>query len=179
MKKYPFLIIALIILVVSASGCITNNNTSNQTKTYSQNGTYFIYNGTWEVANTTSDNAIAAVGDPNNVNPQTHQPETFIIIQELNVTNGTSLQTAYNQNYVNFFNNTTNVHVSESNITIKNNTALENIYTSTSNGVESKMMAVWFSQNNQIYVILCGSPASNFDNEQNDFNLVINSFTAQ
>ncbi len=178
MNKYPFLIVVLLSLVVLASGCINNNNL-NQTKTYSQNGIYFVYNGTWEIANVSSTNAIVAVGDPNTVDSQTHEPNTFVLIQKSNVTTGTDLQTAYNQNYANFFNNTTNLRVSEANITINGNKAIENVYISTYGGVQSEMRAVWISQNGQIYVILCGTPSSNFENEQKNFNLVINSFKVQ
>jgi len=180
MKKYPFLIIAILSLVVLASGCVTNNN-SNSTKTYSQNGLYFVYNGTWEIANVTSTvpNAVVAVGDPSNVNPTTHQPLTFVLIQKANVTQGTDLQTAYNQNYLMFFNNTTNQRVSEANITVSNNSAYENVYTTTSGGVQTEMRAVWVQQNGVIYVILCGTPPGNFQNEQNNFNLVVNSFKVQ
>lgn len=180
MKIYPFLIIAVLSIVVLASGCISNNN-GNQNKTYSQNGIYFVYNGTWEIANITADvpNAVVAVGDPNNVNPDTHQPVTFVLIQKANVTQGTDLQTAYNQNYATFFNNTTNQRVSEANITVNNNRAYENVYITTSDGVQRQMRAVWLQQNGLVYVILCGTLPANFQNEQKNFDLVINSFKVQ
>lgn len=177
MNKYPFLIIAVLCIVVLASGCVSNNNT-NKTKTYSQNGIYFIYNGTWQEANITSDvpNAVVAVGDPSNVNPNTHQPLTFVLIQKVN---GTDLQTAYNQNYATFFNNTTNQRVSEANITVNNNHAYENVYIATSGGVQREMRAVWMQQNGMIYVILCGTLPADFQNEQKNFDLVVNSFKVQ
>ena len=51
-----------------------------------------------------------------------------------------------------------NLEISEANITLNNNTAIENTYISKSNGgVQIEMRAVWVSQNGQIYVILCGS----------------------
>jgi hypothetical protein len=178
MNKYPLLIITLLSLVILASGCVSNNNL-NQTKTYSQNGIYFVYNGTWEIANTSSTNAVTGVGDPNTVNSQTHEPNTFVIIQKPNVTMNTDLQMAYTQNYATFFNNTSNMPISEANITLNNNTALENTYITTSNGAQSEMMAVWVSQNGQIYVILCGAPPNNFENQQKNFNIIINSFKLQ
>jgi hypothetical protein len=180
MKKYPFLIVIILLsLVVLASGCISNNDTTNATKTYSQNGISFTYNGTWEVANTTSTNAVVAVGDPKTVNTQTKDPSTFVLIQKPNATPGSDLQTAYTQNYAKFFNNTTNQRVSEANITVNNNKAFENVYITTTGGVQSEMRAVWLSQNGKIYVILCGAIPSNFDKEQKNFDLVINSFKSQ
>ena len=178
MIKYPLLIITLLSLVVLASGCVSNNNL-NQTKNYSQNGIYFVYNGTWEIANASSSNAVTGVGDPNSVDSQNHEPNTFVLIQKPNITMGTDLQMAYTQNYATFFNNTSNLRISEANITLNNNTALENTYITTSNGAQIEMMAVWFSQNGQIYVILCGAPPNNFENQQKNFNMVINSFKVQ
>ena len=49
MKKYPFLILlALLCLVVSVSGCVSSGNeTNNTTSHYSQNGISFDYPGSW------------------------------------------------------------------------------------------------------------------------------------
>ncbi len=178
MKKYPFLAVIIILaLIVLTSGCV-NNNTSNSTKSYSGNGISFVYNGTWDIANTTSPNAIVAVGDPKTVDAQ-NNPYTFVLIQKPNTTQGNDLQNTYNQNYAKLFNNSSNRRVSEANITINNIKALENVYTTNSGGVQRQMRAVWISQNGIIYVILCGSIPSNFDNEQKNFDMVINSFKAQ
>ncbi|HTX61064.1 MAG TPA: hypothetical protein VMC48_02040, partial [Methanobacterium sp.] len=85
MKGYPFLaVITLLVMVVLTSGCLNNDN-SNQTKTYSGNGVSFTYNGTWEIANTTSPNAVVAVGDPKTVDVQKN-PYTFVLIQKPNGT---------------------------------------------------------------------------------------------
>ncbi|HEX7467829.1 MAG TPA: PsbP-related protein [Methanobacterium sp.] len=179
MNKYPVIILTLLFLVVIASGCVINNNQQNQTKNYTQNGVTFTYNGTWEIANTTAPSALAAVGDPSTVNPTTQYPNTFVIIQKPPVASGTDLQTAYNQNYASFFNNTGNQRVSEGNITVNNVKALENVYTTSSGGVQKEMRVVWISQNNNIYVILCGALPADFNNQQKNFDLVINSFKGQ
>lgn len=179
MKKYPFLIaIILLSLVVMASGCISDNNT-NKTNTYSKNGISFVYNGTWEVSNTTSPNAIVAVGDPKTVDSQTKYPSTFVLIQKANASLGNNLSNAYTQNYAKFFNKSNNTHVSEANITVNNNKAMENVYITTSGGMQMEMRAVWMAQNGAIYVILCGALPSNYDKEQKNFDLVINSFKVQ
>lgn len=167
----------MLCLVVLTSGCI-NNDENNKTKSYSGNGISFVYNGTWEIANTTSSNALVAVGDPVTVDAQ-HNPSTFVLIQKPNQTQGNDLQTLYNQNYAKLFNNTTNQRVSEANITVNNNKVMENVYITNSGGVQRQMRAVWLTQNGVIYVILCGTIPSNFDKEQKNFDLVINSFKAQ
>ena len=167
-------VIILVLLVVMVSGCTINNDT-NATKTYSQNGISFVYNGTWDVANTTSPNAVVAVGDPKSIDNQ-NNPYTFVLIQKPNSTENNDLFATYTKNYNTFFNNTTNQRISEANITINNNPAFENVYTTNSGGIQRQMRAVWVSQKGVIYVILCGALPSNFDKEQKNFDLVINSF---
>lgn len=180
MKKFPiFLVLVILCLVILASGCITNNDV-NVTKSYSDNGISFEYNGTWDIANSTAPNAVVAVGDPRTVDAQ-NNPSTFVLIQKPNETEGKDLWTVYTENYAKLFNNTTNGNitnqrVSEANITVNSNKAFENIYITNSSGVETQMRAVWISQNGAIYVILCGATPNNFEKEQNNFDLVINSF---
>ncbi|MCE7697558.1 MAG: hypothetical protein K8E24_001440 [Methanobacterium paludis] len=180
MKKYPFLIIALLVFVVSASGCVSNQD-QNQTNvtSYSQNNVSFSYPGTWQVTNATSPNAVAAVADPKTVDSNTKVPTTFVVIQKSNAT-GSDLQTVYNANYATFFNNTGNQRVSDGNITVSGSPAFENVYkTNSSTGKELEMRAVWLSQNNNIYVILCSALTSDFQKEQPDFDLIIDSFKAK
>lgn len=176
MKKYFFLTLIILSLVVFSSGCV--NDDTNKTKSYSGNGISFIYNGTWEIANTTSPNAVVAVGDPKTIGAN-HEPNTFVLIQKPNATNNSDIQKVYTDNYAKLFNNTTNQRVSEANITINGNKAFENVYLTNSSGIQMKMRAVWLTRNNVIYVILCGTLPSNFDKEQNNFDLVVNSFKAQ
>ncbi|MCE5213441.1 MAG: hypothetical protein LLF83_01825 [Methanobacterium sp.] len=178
MKKFPFLIVIILLsLVVMVSGC-TNNNDTNATKKYSQNGISFVYNGTWDIANTTSPNSVVAVGDPKSIDNQ-NNPYTFVLIQKPNSTENNDLYATYAKNYNTFFNNTTNQRVSEANITVNNNPAFENVYITNSGGIQRQMRAVWVSQKGVIYVILCGALPSNFDKEQKNFDLVINSFKVQ
>jgi hypothetical protein len=177
MNKYPIIIVTILFLMVMASGCVSNNQ--NQTKNYTQNGVYFNYNGTWEIANTTAPSAVVAVGDPATVNNQTHYPNTFVVIQKPPLAGGIDVQTAYNQNYATFFNNTGNQRVSEGNVTINGVGALENVYITSSGGVQKEMRAVWIPSNGNIYVILCGALPADFNNQQKNFDLIIKSFKAQ
>lgn len=178
MKKYPiFVMIILLCLIVLTSGCVSDDN-SNETKSYSGNNISFVYNGSWDIANTSATNSIVAVGDPRTVDAQ-NSPSTFVIIQKPNETVGNDLQATFTQNYASLFNNTSNQRISEANITVNGNRALENVYMTNSSGVQRQIRAVWLTQNNVIYVILCGALPQNFDREQNNFDLVVNSFKAQ
>ena len=176
MRRYLLLMFALL-AVMMASGCITDQG--NETKTFTQNNITFQYPATWVVVQTTSPDAVAAVADPSSVISGTNSPTTQVVIQKPNVTSSTNLTEAYNDNYATFFNNTGNQKVSEANITTDKLTALENIYTSSSSGIEKQYRAVWLEKNNTIYVILCSAKKADFESLQSKFDIIINSFQSQ
>ena len=136
------LVMVLLCSVILVSGCISNNNQNNETKTYAQNNISFSYPGGWEIANTTSPNAIVAVADPTTV--QSGTPTTLVLIQKSNVTEGSNLESVYAANYASFFNNTEYQQVSEGNITVNGVNALENIYKTNGTGDQRQYRAVWF-----------------------------------
>lgn len=171
------MVILLLCSVVLVSGCVTDNKKTNETNTYSQNNIYFTYPGGWDIANTTSQNAVVAVGDPNTV--KSGSPTTLVLIQKPDVAKGSDLNNVYNTNYANFFNKTGLVRISEGNLTINNVTALENIYKTNTTGDVKQYRAVWLNENGTIYVILCIANQPDFEGQQTNFNLIINSFKAQ
>ena len=175
MKKYLVILFILLCAVVMVSGCVTDNKKNNETQTYSQNNVSFNYPGEWATANPTAPNAVAAVADPNSM--QSGSPSTVVIIQKPNAT-GSNLSAAYASNYATFFNNTGYQQVSEGNITVNGTGALENVYATNSTNPR-EYRAVWLNENGTIYVILCVANQSDFKNEQNNFNLIINSFSAK
>jgi hypothetical protein len=162
--------------VVFASGCVSDNKQTNATKNYAQNNISFTYPGSWEIANTTSPNAIVAVADPNTV--QSGSPTTLVLIQKPAVAKGADLNTVYSANYASFFNNSYQ-RVSEGNVTVNGVNALENIYKTNTTANPMQYRAVWVSENGNIYVILCIAKVSDFNNQQNNFNLILDSFKAQ
>ncbi len=166
----------LLCSVVLASGCVTDNQ-NNKTKTYAQNNITFTYPGSWDIANTTSPNAVVAVADPTTV--QTGTPSTLVVIQKSPVAKGSNFKNVYDTNYASFFNNTGYQQVSEGNITINGVNAFENIYKTNQTGVQKQYRAVWFNLNGNIYVILCSAVATDFEKEQTNFNMIVNSFKAQ
>jgi hypothetical protein len=176
LRKYIFIVIFIAFLVLLSSGCVSNGKLTNTTKTYAQNNISFSYPGYWEIVNATSPNAIAAVADPNSI--QNGTPATLVLIQKPDVPNGSDLNTVYNSNYANFFNNTNYIRLSDGNITVNGVTARENIYeTNTTDPIQYR--AVWLNESGSIYVILSAAKASDFVNEQPKFNLILNSFKIQ
>jgi hypothetical protein len=164
------------LLVVSVMGCVTDQK-NNQTNKYSQNNISFDYPQNWRVANVTSSYAVVAVADPTTV--QNGRPTTLVIIQKPPLTRGTNLRLAYENNYANFFNNTSFQKVSEANITLNNSKIYENVYKINTAGLEKEYRVAWLSKNREVYVILCSALKEDFDREQSNFDLIIKSFQAQ
>jgi predicted Zn-dependent protease len=175
MNKIIFPLILTILVVVSVSGCI-NDQKNNQTNHYSQNGVSFDYPQSWRIANVTSPYSVAAVADPTTV--QNGRPTTAVIIQKPPLIKGANLKLAYETNYANFFNQTGYQKVSEANITLNETKIYENVYTINNAGLEKQYRAVWLSKNQKVYVILCSALKADFDREQPNFDLIINSFQA-
>jgi hypothetical protein len=174
MKKY-FLALLVISLIVFTSGCTSNSDqNTNKTKTLSQNNISFDYPGAWVLGNSKVNGTIAAVADPNSVNSQTGYAETVVTVEEKNLTG--TMYSMYQQNYATLFNNSSYQRVSESNLTLGNIQALENVYTVDYNGVKKQQRAVWIQNGRQVYVILCSALADQYENEKNNFDLVVNSF---
>jgi hypothetical protein len=175
-KILPVVAAAVILMVVTVSGCVTNEDKNNESNNYSTNGVSFQYPHSWGVATVNSPNGVAAVGDPNTV--VNGNPTTSVVIQKANTTATSGLKNAYDQNYAQFFNNTGKTKVSEAHLTINGVTAYENVYTSSEEGVAKKYRAVWLQKGSIIYVILCSARIEDFDAQQANFDLVINSFQA-
>jgi hypothetical protein len=163
-----------ILMVVLVSGCVTNEDKNNQSNNYTQNGVFFQYPHSWGVANVTSPNGVAAVGDPSTIS--NGSPTTSVVIQTVNNTNGYDLKKAYDQNYASFFNNTGNTKVSDGNFILNNAQVYETVYTSSESGVAEKYRAVWLQKSSTLYVILCSAKVEDYDAQQSNFDLVINTF---
>lgn len=176
MNKILPLMVAMV-MVVMVSGCVTNEDKNNESNNYTQNGVFFQYPHSWGVASFNSTNGVAAVGDPKTI--VNGNPTTSVIIQKYNNTNYYNLQTAYQQNYVKFFNNTGNTKISEGNFILNNAQAYEMVYTSSSSGVSAKYRAVWVQKGSGIYIILCSAKVEDYDSQQANFDMVVNSFNLQ
>ncbi len=165
-----------IVIVVLVSGCVTNEDKSNTTNNYTENGVSFQYPHSWGVATVTSPDGVAAVGDP--LTASNGNPTTSVVIQKYNNTNYYNLQAAYTQNYVKFFNNTGKTKVSDGNFILNGAQVYETVYIASESGVQKKYRAVWLQKGTSIYVILASAKVEDYDAQQANFDMVINSFNA-
>ncbi|MCC7550235.1 MAG: hypothetical protein KO316_01885, partial [Methanobacterium sp.] len=61
---------------------------------------------------------------------------------------------------------------------LNNAQAYEMVYSSADSGVSKKYRAVWVQRGSNIYVILCSARVEDYDAQQSNFDLVVNSFQA-
>lgn len=180
MKKYLFAIILLLSIVLT-SGCInsgnqTTNNTSNSTQTYSGDQFTFNYPANWQQISSQAQNSTAAVGDPatadSNGNVQVN-----VVIQTSIKPSSITLQEYYNETYAQFAaqKNLSYKQLSDGTVVVNGRTALENVYTINLSVPEQKR-AVWIQNGSKVYVILCSAPISQYNSQQANFNLIVNSF---
>jgi hypothetical protein len=175
MRKYAIFVMAILALVVLASGCTSQGN-----NTYNSSGISFNYSSNWqELPNIKTPNAIVAVGDPNSVNSSTNNVNTLVIIQKVAMPQGTTLKQTYDDIYAQYAKDSSYRAISEKTVTVNGLTAYENIHRINVSGVQKEEKAVWFGKNGNIYVILCGALPSDFDSQRANFDMVINSFKIQ
>lgn len=173
MKKYAILIVMILAVVVFSSGCTSET----QNKTYNASGIYFIYPGTWsEVSadqiNLTNESAsaIAAVTDESG--------QTGVLIQSTS-SSSQSLASFVNLNKAGIKKSGYTI-LSENTTTVDGIQAHQIIFTGTgSSGNATKQVMTFFKKNNKIYYIVFNSPPKDFDSQQINYNMVLNSFKVQ
>lgn len=177
MKKHAILVIAILALVIFASGCTTGGN---NTSTYSGNGVSFNYPASWQQLQTSSQITLVSVGDPKSADNSTGSVNTLVAVQKTALPNGNSLKQVYDNTYAQFAAQEASFKtISDTTTTVDGTTAYVNTHTVDVRGVQKKEKAVWFEKNGSAYVILCGSLPADFDSQQANFDTIINSFKVQ
>jgi hypothetical protein len=173
MKKYAFFVVAILALLVFASGCTSTNS-------YNANGISFNYPTSWQQFSSNTTDSVVAVGDPNSKDNSTGGVNTLVVIQQAALPSGQDLKGTYDATYAQYVSSEpTYKLISESTTTVDGTTAYVNTHTIEVNGVTKQEEAVWLSKNGNIYVILCGALPGDFAAQQSNFDMVINSFKVQ
>ncbi|MGB9936675.1 MAG: PsbP-related protein [Methanobacterium sp.] len=179
MKKYLSILI-IIVTVIFASGCTDNGNQTsgnalNKTKLYTGDGFTFEYPSTWETIASHGRDSAVAVGDPSSADASGNA-KVNVVIQKTVKPQGMQFQDYYNATYTQFASaNMSYTPVSEGTIVLNGITAYENVYKINSDG-QKEQRAIWIPYNNLIYIILCSAPVSDYENQQENFDTIINSF---
>ena len=168
--------LGILILVVFASGCTSSSNT------YNANGISFNYPSNWTelspdkvtFASGGNSTVIAAVADPNTIQNKNYQ--TLVLVQSINST--VSLSDAVTA-FKNLIQSSGGQIVSEKSITVDGISSTELVYTISVTGVAKKERLVIVPKNNKIYTITGSATSTDFNGQQSNFDLIINSFKIQ
>ena len=175
MKKYAVLLMAVLAVVVFSSGCINQGN-----NTYNFNGISFNYSGSWqEISNIKTQDALTGVGDPGSVDKPTNNVNTLVLIQKVPLPSGSTLKQFYDDTYAEYAHDSTFQTISNKTIKVNGLAGYENIHKIMVNGALKEERVIWLEKNGNAYVILCGALIGDFDGQQPNFNIVINSFKIQ
>ncbi len=178
LKKY-LLAIILLISIVLISGCTTSGNqtttnTSTGLKSYNGDQFNFNYPSNWQIITSQAQNSTIAVGDPTSAD-SSGNVQVNVEIQAAVKPSNVTIQDYYNSTYAQFAaQNLGYKQLSDGTITVNGKTALENVYVLSS--ISKEQRAVWLQNGNNIYIILCSAPISQYSEEQENFNTIINSF---
>ena len=171
MKKYFIFVIAIVALVVMASGCTSQNgNNTTATKAYSANGISFNYPANWTVTNDTTNNntTLIALGDVD-FNQTNGTKGNGVSILKVPQTNNSSAELASIKTQFASFNGTNTT------TTIAGVTANQTTFNATANNVTAQLRFIDFQKNNFVYFIQYITVSSNFENQQQLFDTITKS----
>ena len=179
MKKIIGIGLVLILLIVGVSFFINNpiNNSneedlSQQSVDYSENGISLSMPGNWVSAKSNSNETVLAVADPDAKDSAGFNSINVNIEKK---SNANSLQSEFNSNYNTLARNSDFNILYMGNVSFNGQEAMEADYTSVDNNVTKQHKAIWLKKDSDIYVILCSAPQSEYDNELGTFDFIINS----
>ncbi len=174
MKKYFLFVVAIVAIVVMASGCTsqTGNNTT-ATKTYSANGMSFNYPSSWAILNETSNEngTVVALGDADIQKNNTVKGNGVTIIKVPENANSTADLSTLKTQFAGL--NGTN-----STETIAGVTANATTITTKINNATAQIKFIYFVKNNFIYLIQYATLSSDFQTQQQLFDTITKSFQA-
>jgi hypothetical protein len=172
MKKYFLFVVAIVAIVVMASGCTsqTGNNTT-ATKTYSANGISFNYPSSWVILNETSNEngTVVAIGDADIQKNNTVKGNGVTIIKVPENANSTADLTNLKTQFAGL--NGTN-----STETIAGVTANATTITTKISNATAQIKFIYFVKNNFIYLIQYATLSSDFQTQQQLFDTITKSF---
>lgn len=173
MKKYLF-VIALLALVIFASGCTQNSLTSSSSNSYSVGGISFNYPEGWVVTSITRGNqSVVSITDAQAAQSNGTQGDTIIIEKAPKSTNRT-LETIANQikqSSTNATNGTVNIAGLSANQFTQAGTS--------QNGAQVELEQIYFEKNSMIYVVRLIAIGNTIQSQQQYFDVVINSLKVQ
>lgn len=173
MKKYFLFVLAIVALVVMASGCTSQTgNNSTATKAYSANGISFNYPDTWAIINeTNNENGTAVILGDADFNTNNGTKGSGLVVFKVPKSTNSSAEIA---NLKTQLSNGTN-----STITIAGVTANETSFNASANNVTAQFKFLDFEKNNFLYLIQYTSVTNGTQTQEGLFDTITKSFQIQ
>lgn len=172
-NKTIILVPLLIVLVVSLSGCITDDLFKSG-ETFESNGITFQYPENWQVVNSIAEGSVGAVASKDNSQIST-------VIQQVPSEYGTEIQEACSKNNINLVKSSNYINIQEVKTTVKNQTVIIHRYlVNEADGTQKEHVATWIKmRDNKIYVILFSTPLESYEVERSNYDLIVGTFALQ
>lgn len=172
-NKTIILVPLVIILVVSLSGCITDDLFKSG-QTYESNGVTFQYPDEWQVVNGVAEGTVAAVASKGDSRVST-------VIQQVPNELGLDIQSACSNNNKNLVLSPNYVNIQEVQSTVNNHTVILHRYmVNEADGSQKEHVATWMQMSNgQIYVLLYNAPLESYESERSSYDMIVGSFALQ
>lgn len=147
--------------VASSSGGSANSNETVMMLTMSKGGVTVNYPSNWVLSQSTSNNSLIAISKKNAVD-NLEVGQVNINVEKKQFSG--DFNSFVNKSYTNIQADSAFNLVSSGQVAINNETALEYIYTSSSNnGVLKQHKALWFEKGDQAYVIMYSAPVDKYE----------------
>lgn len=173
LNKTLVLIPIIIILVVSLSGCITDD-LFKKGETFESNGITFRYPESWQVANSVAEGSVGAVASKENHN-------ISVVVQQVPSELGTDIQTACSNNNKNLVLSPNYINIQETKTTVNNQSVILHRYlVNEADGSQKEHVATWIQMSDgKLYVLLFSTPLENYEAQRSSYDLVVGTFALQ
>ncbi|WP_323736914.1 hypothetical protein PXD04_02830 [Methanosphaera sp. ISO3-F5] len=169
-NKTIILIPILIVIVVSLSGCITDDLFKSG-ETFESNGITFQYPESWQVVNSVAEGSIGAVADKQN-------PKISAVVQQVPLELGADIQEACSNNNKNLVKSPNYVNIQEVKTTINNQSVIVHRYlVNEADGTQKEHVATWIKMSNgKMYVVLFSAPLESYESQRSSYDLIMGTF---
>ncbi len=173
LNKTLILIPLLIIVVVSLSGCITDDFVKTG-ETFESNGITFQYPESWHVVKSVAEGSLGAVASKNN-------SEISAVIQQVPTELGTDIQTACSNNNKNLVKSPNYINLQEVKSSVNGQPVILHRYlVNEADGSQKEHVATWIQmEDGKLYVILFNTPLDSYEQQRSSYDLIVGTFALQ
>lgn len=172
-NKTWLLVPLLIVVVVSLSGCITDDFVKTG-ETFESNGITFQYPESWQVVKSVAEGSLGAVAHKNN-------SEISTVIQQVPTELGTDIQTACSNNNKNLVKSPNYINLQEVKSSVNGQPVILHRYiVNEADGSQKEHVATWIKMSDgKLYVILFNTPLDSYEQQRSSYDLIVGTFALQ